>query len=134
MGQGWTNLEYSFCAMGAHRWYNATFGYSSYSKAVESYGGKPKIFLSDHLQKNWCGNPGHTDWPYRNSNHLDGAKAAGGNVMMGGGEATWYEAAKWRATSCSYWPGVSDAWSQMRGSNTAWPLTWIGPRPQHMDA
>ena len=121
MGQGFTNLHYSFTGMGLHAWYNQPFGFSRFSRAAAPYDGYPKLFLSDHLQQSWCGNPGHTDWIYRNSNHLAGGLPAGGNVMMGDGSGSWHDVSRFYVFSCSYWPAVKDAWSQVHGWNRAWP-------------
>lgn len=108
--------------MGVHRWYSAAFGYSNYYKAAANYGGKPKLFISDHIQERWCGNPGHKDWTFRNSNHLDGQVAAGANAMMGAGWAAWYDADRFRDQHCMYWPNLKDAWCQLHGWGEAWPL------------
>jgi prepilin-type N-terminal cleavage/methylation domain-containing protein len=119
--------EYNFNGNGAHRWYQSLFGYSNYYKAVETYRGHPKLILSDHVMKGWCGNPGHVNWRYDQNNHAgDDGTADGGNAMTGDGSAEWYEAARWRSASCSYWPGVDSAWSQQRGVNTAWPKLSMG--------
>jgi prepilin-type N-terminal cleavage/methylation domain-containing protein len=121
MGQGFSNLHYNFNGMGAHRWYDKPFGFSRFSRAAEPYDGFPKLFLSDHLQQTWCGNPGHTDWVYRNANHLAGDRPAGGNVFYGDGSGAWRDVRQFYAFSCSYWPAVKDAWSQVRGNGLAWP-------------
>jgi len=109
--------------MGIHRWYPNPFGFSRYSRACESYRGKPKMFIADHLQKLWCGNPGHTEWWWRNTNHLNGeGKQAGGNVMVGDGSAEWKPAEMWEAFICMNWPHTSDTWAQVHGWNNAWPF------------
>jgi len=122
MGQGGSNLEYSFSGMGLHSYYASTFGYSNFKRAAESYRGKPKLFIADHIQETWCGNPGHTDWYYRNSNHLEGRRAAGANAMMGDASAFWYGADKYRDEYCSLWPSLTKAWSQIHGYGEAWPI------------
>jgi len=121
MGQGFTNLHYNFNAMGAHRWYSLPFGFSRFSAAVEPYDGFPKLVLTDHIQQSWCGNPGHTDWIYRNSNHLKGAAPAGGNIMVGDGSGGWRPVSMFYVASCSFWPTTHDTWGQVRGSGLAWP-------------
>jgi prepilin-type N-terminal cleavage/methylation domain-containing protein len=123
LGQGTSSLHYNFTGMGMHRYYSRPFGFSRFSAATQPHKGYPKLFISDHVMARWDGNPGHTDWMWRNTNHLTkNGGIAGGNAVFGDGSGRWYHTDMWNEQSTGWMPSLKNSWAQRKGSNVVWPF------------